>query len=117
MKFHGDPSRSNCFWVYPKTIALINEKWDTHLVVNEFCSNANHVKTHENGITEHKCNGHEIGDISPFTNVQDVENLPNLTKTIYSVGMQITQRSLDKTQVTWKLMGKGLNGLLNVFMN
>jgi len=37
--FHGDPSRGNKFWIYPKRQRLVTPRWDTHLTPQEFCSN------------------------------------------------------------------------------
>mgnify|MGYP006082591653 CR=1 FL=1 len=55
--FHGDPSRGNTFWVYPKSCPLVTPRWDTYNA-NKFCGNASFVRDTGGGIKEFICLGH-----------------------------------------------------------
>ncbi|CAF1623468.1 unnamed protein product [Rotaria sp. Silwood1] len=55
--YHGDPSRNNNFWVYPREKALITRRWDTYNA-DDLCNNYTYVETIAFGIRAYRCNGH-----------------------------------------------------------
>ena len=56
--FHGDPTRGNLFWVYPKYKPIITRRWDTHVKALSFCCNAEYVTTMGNNVASWRCKGH-----------------------------------------------------------
>ena len=56
-KAHADPSRGNCFWVYPRDQTLQNSKWDTYDPHN-LCNNHTYIGSDDNGLEKYRCNGH-----------------------------------------------------------
>ena len=59
--FHGDPSRGNTFWVYPRNRRLATVRWDTY-DAEGFCANASFVRNTGGGIKEFICLGHYKSD-------------------------------------------------------
>eukprot|EP00923_Selenidium_pygospionis_P024364 GHVN01042260.1.p1 GENE.GHVN01042260.1~~GHVN01042260.1.p1 ORF type:complete len:636 (-),score=125.14 GHVN01042260.1:784-2691(-) len=51
--FHGDPKRSNSFFIYSKNTRLRTPRWDTHLTPSQFCTHC--VKVTE---STYICLGH-----------------------------------------------------------
>lgn len=58
LKFHGDSSRGNSFWVYPSHLTLINTKWDCHNP-EDICTNFEYVGiTTSDNVLQFRCKGH-----------------------------------------------------------
>eukprot|EP01063_Lacrimia_lanifica_P012162 TRINITY_DN18771_c0_g1_i1.p2 TRINITY_DN18771_c0_g1~~TRINITY_DN18771_c0_g1_i1.p2 ORF type:complete len:106 (+),score=23.39 TRINITY_DN18771_c0_g1_i1:48-365(+) len=60
-RFHGNATKGNKFWVYPKDKALVTPRWDTHLPAEVFCTNCRRVRACllSGGIVEYQCLGHD----------------------------------------------------------
>ena len=54
--YHGNPSRGNSFWVYPRGKALEVSRWDTHDAAS-FCSHSRR-DGQEGDLTKYTCLGH-----------------------------------------------------------
>ena len=56
--FHGDPSRGNQFWEYPRHRRLVTARWDTYNA-RRFCLNRERVGPVGGGVVAWRCLGHD----------------------------------------------------------
>jgi hypothetical protein len=58
--YHGDPSRLNRFWVYPKDLNIVTPKWDFRSPYE--CGKFKLIKKNDSGVVEYECLGHFEGE-------------------------------------------------------